>query len=139
MTLSRPLLAAGLLLLAAPAHAEEKDPWLGRDKALHFGASAVLAGGGYGVGAMIFDARRDRALLGGAVALSAGVGKELYDLTGAGNASYRDLTWDVVGTGVGLLLAWSLDLLLDSGDEAKPSEAASFLTYPGGRGVAWRW
>jgi putative lipoprotein len=96
---------------ARPAGAAE-DPWFGQDKALHFSASALLAGGGYGWGALWGWEVAGRVGLGAGVALGAGVGKELYDLSGGGDASTRDLAWDVVGTVTGLLVAWSIDRLL---------------------------
>ena len=100
--------------VAPPARAQDPDPdpWLGRDKALHFGASVILAGVGYGVAATQFDARGPRLLVGGGVALTAGAGKELLDMTGFGDASWRDFTWDVVGTAAGLVLAFGIDVLL---------------------------
>lgn len=94
------------------ARAQDPDPWFGRDKALHFGASAILAGGGYGLAATQFEARYPRLLIGGGLALAAGTGKELLDMTGFGDPSWRDFTWDVIGTATGLLVAWGLDLLI---------------------------
>ena len=46
------------------------------------------------------------------VALGAGVGKELWDLNGPGDASWRDLTWDVIGTATGVLVASGVDWLI---------------------------
>jgi len=116
----RPAAAASVIALAlggapaTPAHAAgaDDDPWWGRDKALHFGVSAALAGAGYG-GAALFTPRTELRLgAGAAVALSAGVAKELVDLGGRGDASWRDLTWDVVGTATGLVVAWTIDHLV---------------------------
>ena len=86
-------LVAVVGLFAAPARAADPDPWLAADKWQHFGISSALAAGGYGVGA-----------------LTAGVGKELWDLGGGGTPSWRDLTWDVAGTATGLLTAWLVDV-----------------------------
>ena len=47
--------------------------------------------------------------MGGGLALSAGIAKELWDLSGHGDASWRDLTWDVVGTVTGLAVAAAID------------------------------
>ena len=105
----------GLMLVlpaTTPVHASDADPWFGHDKALHFSASAVIAAGGYGVARAAFDDRRPCLLFGGGLALAAGAGKELYDLSGHGDASLRDLTWDAIGTATGLLVAWSVDRLL---------------------------
>jgi len=51
----------------------------------------------------------ERLAAGATLALGAGVAKEIADLAGAGDPSLRDLVWDVVGTGAGLLLAWGVD------------------------------
>ena len=106
--LSASILGATALLAAAPARADD-DPWFGRDKALHFGASALIASGGYAGTALVTDDVRIRLGVGGGLALSAGVGKELWDLSGHGDASWRDLTWDVVGTATGLMVAFAID------------------------------
>lgn len=94
------------------ANADDPDPWFGRDKALHFGASATIAAGGYTLGAVAFDARYEALLLGGGLALGAGIGKETWDAMGHGDPSWRDFTWDLVGTAAGLGLAWGVDLAL---------------------------
>jgi putative lipoprotein len=110
----RPLLPAIALLLAfAPsARAADPDPWFGRDKGLHFGASFTLAGGGYG-GAALLTQRTDlRAATGAGLALSAGIAKEVYDRYAGGDPSWRDLTWDVVGTATGVVVAWLIDRYL---------------------------
>jgi putative lipoprotein len=91
------------------ARAADPDPWFGRDKALHFGVSALLASGGYGATALVTDDRRLRLAVGGGFAFSFGVAKELWDLSGHGDASWRDLTWDAVGTVTGLAVAAAVD------------------------------
>jgi putative lipoprotein len=102
--------ALGLALGAArSARAADPDPWFGRDKALHFGASALLASGGYGATALVTEDRRVRLGVGGGFAFSLGVAKELWDLSGHGDASWRDLTWDAVGTVTGLAVAAAID------------------------------
>lgn len=117
-------LTVAMLLLAsifpAPARAADPDPWFGKDKVLHFGVSAGIAAGAYGVAATQFDARYPRLLIGGGVALAAGAGKELFDLAGFGDPSWRDFTWDVIGTAVGLGLAWGLDLVIGGVNDAHP-------------------
>ena len=42
-------------------------------------------------------------------ALGLGIAKEVWDLSGHGDASWRDLTWDVVGTTTGVLVAYAVD------------------------------
>jgi putative lipoprotein len=108
-----PVVAAALALaLPARAMAQAVDPWFGPDKALHFGISAGLAAGGYGLGSALQGSVPDRLLLGAGVALAGGVGKELMDLAIAGQPSWRDLAWDAMGTATGLLVAWTIDELL---------------------------
>jgi|CXWL01.1.fsa_nt_gi putative lipoprotein len=108
--------AALLLALSVgssvPARAQEAAPWWGPDKALHFSVSAALAGGGYGVTAAFTDDVRLRLGIGGGVALSLGIAKELWDLSGHGSASWKDFTWDVIGVATGLLLSWLVDRYL---------------------------
>jgi putative lipoprotein len=108
------------LLLAATARAQEPDPWLGPDKALHFGVSAGLAAGGYAGAALVFEDEPPRLLVGGGLALAVGLGKELLDLAGAGNPSWKDLTWDVLGAATGLALAWAVDHFLIAPAHPKP-------------------
>src|SRR5688572_12585178 len=112
----RRLLAAMLVLtilcVAPRAHAADPDPWLARDKAFHFGASASLAVMGYGIGAYAFDARGHALLLGAGIAAGVGVTKESLDLAGLGTPSWKDVAWDGIGIATGLALAWGLDLLI---------------------------
>ncbi len=74
------------------------DAWFGRDKMLHFAASAVVQSAAYSL--FQRDARYavaiQRASL---VTVGVGVGKELYDWRHPArhDASWRDLTWDGVG------------------------------------------
>ena len=98
------------LAWATPARAHPRDDLFGRDKALHFAVSAGIAGGGYGATALFTAEERPRLLIGGGLALLAGIGKEIADHYTGGDPSWRDLGWDVVGTatglGVGLLVSW---------------------------------
>jgi putative lipoprotein len=107
-------LVLALMLIAgtSPARAQDADPWFGRDKALHFTATASIALAGYGGTALATDDRRLRGGVGVAVALAAGAGKEVWDAAGHGDPSARDLVWDVVGTATGVLLAWTIDWLI---------------------------
>ncbi len=109
--------AAGAALLAAllaarPAAADPADPWWGPDKKLHFAASATIAAGAYGGASLAYDTRLPRVLWGTGLALGAGLAKEGYDLTGRGDPSWRDLTWDVAGTATGVGLSLLVDLLV---------------------------
>ncbi|MEZ4375331.1 MAG: hypothetical protein R3B07_31250 [Polyangiaceae bacterium] len=103
------------LLCSGGAHAADEDPWWGRDKALHFGVSAGLGAGGYAASALFLEPYTSRVLSGAAFSLSLGVAKEVYDATGAGDPSWKDLTWDLIGTGVGVGIALLLDLAIRGG------------------------
>lgn len=105
-------------LLASRAHAQ--DRWLGSDKAAHFGASAVLASGGYAAATLIVEEPWQRAAVGGGFSLTLGVAKELYDATGRGDPSLRDLTWDVIGCAFGVGMSLLIDYALRPPDEPAP-------------------
>ncbi len=105
-------LAVALTLLAGSAHAADPDPWVGPDKAFHFSASAAAAMAGYGASATFLETPRARLVYGASVSLAAGIGKELWDASGNGHPSWKDLAWDVAGLAVGLAICWLLDLWL---------------------------
>jgi putative lipoprotein len=109
-----------VLLFPATARAADPDPWFGQDKALHFGVSVGLAAGGYGVSAIVLNEKWQRALAGASFSLTLGAGKELYDLSGHGDPSWKDFTWDVVGTAVGIGIA----LLVDTAASSSTSNLA---------------
>ncbi|ATB31894.1 YfiM family protein [Melittangium boletus] len=116
---ARPLLplccSLSLVPLSAWSQASQtppRDDWFARDKALHYSVSAGLAGAGYVGGALLFDAPEARWLTGAGVALGAGVAKEFYDEGRGGFFSWKDITWDVLGTASGLALSWAVDRLV---------------------------
>jgi putative lipoprotein len=117
----------GLGLGHASAYAQ--DPWLGADKGKHFGASAVAAGGGYAAAILVVDEPWQRAALGGGFGFGLGIAKELYDATGRGDPSWRDLTWDLIGCGVGV----GIGLLLDYALRAPPPRGPAARSGP----AAW--
>lgn len=120
----RPLAAALLVVsLAAtpPTRAQSMDDWLGPDKALHFSVSAALAGGAYGVTSVFTERTAVRLGVGAGFALTLGIAKELYDATGAGDPSWRDLTWDLLGAGVGVLTAWLIDRAVHAATAPHPA------------------
>ena len=115
---SRASLAALLLgsltaSLAGPrvarADSANADPWFGRDKLIHFAASGSLAVVGYAGASMLTENRPVRIGAGATLALGAGVAKELWDLDGHGDASWRDLSWDLIGAATGLLVSFGVD------------------------------
>ncbi len=118
------------------ARAQSADDWCGADKALHFTASAVIAGGCYALGAALFDDTWPRVTLGVGVGLAAGVGKELIDLAGYGDPSWRDLTWDALGVGVGALAAWGVDMAVRALRAPPPQPVDDVCPLPG-RHARW--
>ncbi len=94
---------------AQQADPVENDPWFGHDKALHFAASASLAVVGYAGASLATEHRPTRVVVAASFALGLGIAKEVWDLSGHGDASWRDLTWDVVGTTTGVLVAYAVD------------------------------
>ncbi len=103
------LLVVGLCL-TSPARAD--DGW-GRDKSLHFGISIALGAGGYGGASLLVKPRWARALLGGGLAIGVGGAKELWDIR-HGDPSWKDFTWDVIGSAAGVTVAYLLDLTLST-------------------------
>jgi putative lipoprotein len=106
-----PLVALVATWLAGPglARAADADPWFGPDKALHFEAAGSLAIVGYAGTSMMSTSRPLRAALGAALGVGAGAAKELWDLDGHGDPSWRDLTWDLVGAATGVVVAAAFD------------------------------
>lgn len=113
-------LAAALLLAPVTARATppDPDPWFGPDKALHFTLSSLIAGGGYGLTAIVDNHIATRVAFGAGLGVVVGAGKELWDLSGHGDPSWKDFTWDVIGTVVGVGIAITIDLATRSPDRA---------------------
>ena len=95
---------------AGPRRAPQRGRSLvgARQAAALFGAGS-LAVIGYANASMLTESRPARAAAGGALAVGAGVAKELWDLDGHGDASWRDLTWDLIGAATGVLLSLGVD------------------------------
>jgi putative lipoprotein len=112
------------IALSTAAFADDSDPWISRDKAFHFDVSAGIAAAGYGISAAwLVDARWKALAIGGGIALATGAGKEIFDATGilGGDPSWKDFTWDAIGTVAGLAIAWGIDLLLGGVDRSHPA------------------
>ncbi len=95
-----------MVLAAAPARA---DTWWGTDKALHLTVSVGLAAGVTAGTAAWIESPFERAAIGLVSSLTLGVAKELADGLGLGEASFRDLTWDLIGSVIGASLAWLVE------------------------------
>jgi putative lipoprotein len=88
------------------------DEWFGSDKVLHFGLSAGIAATTYTATTPLFDARYPPLLIGAAATLAIGGAKEAYDSVSGGDPSWKDFTWDAIGTVAGLAIGYALDLAL---------------------------
>jgi|GEM_PF-693318 len=122
-----PFLLAGLLLTAAPAGARAQDSWFGPDKFLHFTASFLITSAGYVVARDGWEWDHDRArAFGVGLGIAAGIGKEFYDLLVKRTYfSGRDLVWDGLGIGAGVITA---NLLRDSlGPD--PADSAALMLH----------
>ena len=116
-------------LICGSAAASDSDPWFGPDKALHFGVSVMLAAGGYAASSAWLDSRNERALAGTAFSLTIGAGKELWDLSGHGDPSWRDFSWDVLGTAAGVALAAGVDALTSSKHSQASASAQGLVLH----------
>jgi uncharacterized protein YfiM (DUF2279 family) len=97
-------LAVNLVYAQAGAVAAH-DNWFAIDKIKHFFMSAFIESVSYSAFQATHASRRPA--LAGAIGVAAafGVGRELHDWRTPGNHfSYRDLTWDAIGTAAGAVL-----------------------------------
>jgi putative lipoprotein len=108
---------------ASRVRAQSDDPWFGQDKLWHFSLEVGISGAAYALSVPLVEPAWQRALIAGGMGLSVGIAKELYDATGMGDPSLRDLTWDVLGCAVGVGLALLLDLSLRGPARAPPGSA----------------
>lgn len=108
----------------------QESEWFGRDKAQHFGAGLAISAGGYGLCAAFFERPTGRLILGSLLGLAAGGGKELLDLAGLGTPEWSDFVWTVAGAALGLLLAWSIDLITNGRPGRRDRSAAAFARGP---------
>ncbi len=95
---------AGMVLGLLPSSAAAQDRWFAPDKAAHFVISFFLTTATYTVARDYME--KDRAIQ-TAVGVTAGLGiaKEVHDaLTGEGTFSGKDLVWDGLGIGLGVLI-----------------------------------
>lgn len=123
---------AAFALLSTPARAAETDPdpWIAPDKAAHFGVSTAIAAGTYAASAAVFDARGHALLASAGITLAIGAGKEVLDLTGFGDPSWKDFAWDGIGALTGMVIAWSVDLLVRGVGERHPAFGAPRAVRP---------
>jgi uncharacterized protein YfiM (DUF2279 family) len=118
----------GLGCLALPNCAQAADdPWWGKDKQKHLMLSSGLAVGTYAWLGHAGLEPASRMGLTTLVVLSLGALKEARDALGYGHPSWKDMTWNVIGNAVGLVVAWVVEAWLWPGTP-RPSQ-----------GVGWVW
>jgi uncharacterized protein YfiM (DUF2279 family) len=88
----------------APQDRLPEDRWFARDKVMHFAASMVIQSVGHSVLRANGFAYRDAAWTAGALTLTTGLGKELWDRSRGGAFSWKDLAADGAGGGTGAVL-----------------------------------
>ncbi len=102
--------ALAFVFFTGGAPRDTHDPWFGRDKWLHFAASAAVQGTAYAVFRQHarYTVAAERA---GIVTAAVGIGKELYDWRHPAHhdASWRDLTWDGVGGAAATVVLHQVD------------------------------
>jgi putative lipoprotein len=121
--------ALAALFVSNEGRADDSDPWFGRDKFDHFVVSSAIASETYLVAAAHVKARGWALVIAGGTSLAIGAAKEAWDLTGHGDASWRDLTWDLIGTASGLLVAWTVDLAIRGVNEEHPLFSAPVVRF----------
>jgi uncharacterized protein YfiM (DUF2279 family) len=86
-----------------------EDRWLARDKVLHFAVSAAIQSGAHALLRTTGAGYRDASIGAGALTITAGVAKELWDRADGRFFSVKDLTADVLGGGSAAVLARQVD------------------------------
>lgn len=83
------------------------DKWIAWDKVKHVGVSAFFSGISFSIFRDFYNNKQESSIyFSSALTFSLGLGKEFYDLkTRQGRFSYKDLAADILGIGLGLLIA----------------------------------
>jgi putative lipoprotein len=104
------VLVLGAFQFGAPQERTRADDrWFARDKALHFVVSAAIQSAGHSAlrgGGLDY---REASTAAGAITLSVGVGKELWDRSQGRYFSWKDLTADTFGGGSAAVLVRQID------------------------------
>jgi uncharacterized protein YfiM (DUF2279 family) len=85
------------------------DRWLARDKALHFAVSAAIQSSAHTMLRATGADYRGASMGAGALTITAGVAKELWDRADGRFFSMKDLTADVLGGGSAAVLVRQVD------------------------------
>jgi putative lipoprotein len=99
---------AGFVVFVLPfggaARQAPHDPWLGEDKLRHFFVSAVIQGTAHGVLRANGHDYGEAAWTAGAVTMTVGVGKEMWDARRGRMFSWKDLVADGAGGATGAVV-----------------------------------
>lgn len=87
--------------LAFPA---KQDRWFGADKLKHFLASGAIQTAHYSVLRVAGAGQGEALAVGAAMTLGVGLAKEWSDGHGMSGFSWKDMTWNALGTGTASLL-----------------------------------
>lgn len=90
-------------------HTRAGDRWFARDKALHFAATAAIQSVGHTALRAAGADYRDASIAAGAISLSVGVGKEIWDRSQGRYFSWKDLTADGFGGASAAVLVRQID------------------------------
>lgn len=89
--------------------APRDDRWLARDKALHFAVSAAIQAGSHALLRASGAGYRDASIGAGAITITTGVAKELWDRADGRFFSTKDLAADALGGGSAAVLVRRVD------------------------------
>ena len=132
------LVAALILVPALPRKAGAQDRWFGPDKILHFVGSFMVTSAGYIVAYNAWDWEYEKALrFGIGMGIGASLAKEIFDeLTGRSYFSGKDLVWDGLGIGAGVLF---IDTLYQHEPSRGPQEGIAIgISLRMRAATAWR-
>ncbi len=92
-----------------PRERVSEDRWIARDKLYHFTASAVIQSVGHSVLRANGNGYRAASRGAGAITLTTGLGKELWDRSRGRPFSWKDLGADAAGGGAAALAMRQID------------------------------
>ncbi|MDQ8164855.1 MAG: hypothetical protein P3A28_03740 [Gemmatimonadota bacterium] len=88
---------------------QPRDSWFGRDKMLHCVVSAAVQGAAHTALRAGGADYRTASRTAGAVTLTVGISKELWDRKRGGDPSLKDLAWDGIGGTLGAVSLRQID------------------------------
>jgi len=92
-----------------PPSATRKDEWFAKDKVKHFSISFLIGALTYSIARGGEANKDDASIIGFSVSSTCGIAKEINDEIKHNGWSYKDLIWDLLGSGVGVSVSNVLD------------------------------